>query len=193
MWHGHSVTDSHDERLARAVKLRESGQLEQARELLLALRTEFPTNTHIAVQTAWVHDSLGLEEEAVSHYRAAMAGDLSDQELRGALLGLGSTLRTLGRDAEAEDIFRLGVERFPDYRPLRVFYAMLRYNLGEPREAIADLLKLLLESTSDADILRYRRALTAYAEDLDRSWLVKAVHASGHRDAAVVLGRSSQL
>lgn len=165
------MTGSDDERLARAVELREGGQLEQARELLLALRTEFPANAHIAVQTAWVHDSLGLEEAAVSHYRAAIAGDLSDQELRGALLGLGSTLRTLGRDAEADAIFRLGVERFPDYRPLRVFYAMLRYNLGAPREAIADLLKLLLESTSDAEILRYRRALTAYAEDLDRSWL----------------------
>jgi predicted Zn-dependent protease len=169
--HDRRVTGSDEQRLARAVELREGGQLEQARELLLALRTEFPTDAHIAVQTAWVHDSLGLEEEAVSHYRAAIAGDLSDEELRGALLGLGSTLRTLGRDAEADDIFRLGIERFPDYRPLRVFYAMLRYNLGDPRAAITDLLRLLLESTSDTDILRYRRALTAYAEDLDRSWL----------------------
>jgi predicted Zn-dependent protease len=165
------VTGSYDGRLARAIELREGGRLDQARELLLALRTEFPADAHIAVQTAWVHDGLGLEEEAVSHYRAAIAGDLSDQELRGALLGLGSTLRTLGRDAEADDVFRLGVERFPNYRPLRVFHAMLRYNLGEPREAVADLLKLLLESTSDADILRYRRALAAYSEDLDRSWL----------------------
>jgi predicted Zn-dependent protease len=165
------MTGSQDERLTRAVELRENGQLEQARELLLTLRTEFPTDPHIAAQTAWVHDGLGLEEEAVLHYRAAIAGHLSDQELQVALLGFGSTLRTLGRDAEAEDIFRRGIERFPDYRPLRVFYAMLRYNLGEPRESVADLLKLLLESTSDPDIQRYRPALTAYAEDLDRTWL----------------------
>jgi hypothetical protein len=46
-------------------------------------------------------DGLGLEEEAVSPYRAAIAGYLSDPELRGALLGPGSTLRTLGRNAEA--------------------------------------------------------------------------------------------
>jgi tetratricopeptide (TPR) repeat protein len=165
------VTGSYDERLARAAGLREGGQLDRARELLLALRTEFPADPHIAVQTACVHDGLGLEQEAISHYRAAIAGDLSDQELRGALLGLGSTLRALGRDAEADDIFRLGIERFPACRPLRVFHAMLRYNLGDSRDAVADLLKLLLESTGDADILRYRRALTAYAEDLDRSWL----------------------
>jgi predicted Zn-dependent protease len=165
------VIDAAEERLARAVELRECGHLEQARELLLELRTQFPADAHIAVQTAWVHDGLGLEDEAVAHYRAAIAGDLSDQELRGALLGLGSTLRTLGRDEEAGSVFKLGLQRCPGYRPLRVFYAMLRYNVGDCREAVADLLRLLLESTSDADILRYQRALTAYAEDLDRSWL----------------------
>jgi predicted Zn-dependent protease len=171
MWDDRRVAGSYDDRLARAVELREGGQLEHARELLVDLRTEFPDDAHIAVQTAWVHDGLGLEEEAVAHYRAAIAGNLSDEELRDALLGLGSTLRTLGRDAEADEVFRLGVQRFPGYRPLRVFHAMLRYNVGEPREAVADLLRLLLESTSDTDIRRFRRALTAYAEDLDRSWL----------------------
>jgi tetratricopeptide (TPR) repeat protein len=172
LWHDHRVTDNRSERLAHAIKVREAGQLEEARELFLALRQEFPADAQIAVQTAWVHDSLGWEEEAVPHYRAAIDGDLSDEELRGALLGLGSTLRTLGRDDEAADVFRRGLERFPDYRPLRVFNAMLRYNTGDAREAVADLLRLLVESTADDDILRYRRAVTAYAEDLDRSWLV---------------------
>jgi tetratricopeptide (TPR) repeat protein len=166
------MTDARSERLAHAVVMREGGQLKEARELLLGLRAEFPEDAHIAVQTAWVHDSLGLEEEAVPHYRAAIDGGLDDEELRGAFLGLGSTLRALGRDDEAAEVFRLGLERFPDYRPLRVFNAMLRYNAGDAKVAVADLLGILLESTSDGDILQYRRALTAYAEDLDRSWLV---------------------
>jgi len=165
------MAGSRSQRLAHAVAVREDARLEEARELLLGLRAEFPEDAHIAAQTAWVHDSLGLEEEAVPHYRAAIDGGLDDEDLRGAFLGLGSTLRALGRDDEAAEIFRLGIERFPDYRPLRVFNAMLRYNIGEPREAVADLLRLLLESTSDSDIAGYRRALTAYAEDLDRSWL----------------------
>lgn len=165
------MTDTRTKRLAHAIELRTAGQLEEARELLLALRAEFPADAQIAVQTAWVHDSLGREEEAVPHYRAAIDGDLSDEELRGAFLGLGSTLRALGRDDESADIFRRGLERFPHYRPLRVFNAMLRYNRGENREAVADLLRLLVESTSDEEILGYRRAVMAYAEDLDRSWL----------------------
>jgi len=165
------VNASADERLSRAAGLREAGELEQARELLLTLRAEYPNDAQVAVQTAWVHDSLGLEEEAVEHYEAAIAGDLSDEELRGALLGLGSTYRTLGRDAESDRTFRLGSERFPEFRPLRAFHAMTAYNLGRPREAVEALLTLLLESTTDPTILRYQRSLSAYAEDLDRSWL----------------------
>lgn len=114
---------------------------------------------------------MGFEEEAVGHYEAALAGDLSDDELRSAFLGLGSTYRALGRDADSDRIFRQGIERFPDFRPLRVFRALTAYNLGEPREAVADMVRLLLETTSDEEILRYRRSLAAYAEDLDRSWL----------------------
>ena len=165
------TTGSRDERLARAVELRENGELEEARRLLLELRAEFPDDAHVAVQTAWVHDSMGLEEEAVEHYEAAIAGDLSDDELRAALLGLGSTYRTLGRDADSDRTFRQGIERFPDFRPLRVFHAMTAYNIGRPRDAVEQLIRVLLESTSDPTILRYRRSLSAYAEDLDRSWL----------------------
>jgi tetratricopeptide (TPR) repeat protein len=165
------TVDSSEERLARAVELREGGDLEQARALLLELRAELPDDAQVAVQTAWVHDSMGLEEEAVEHYEAAIAGDLSDDELRGALLGLGSTYRTLGRDEDSDRTFRQGIERFPDFLPLRVFHAMTAYNLGRPRDAVEELVKVLLESTSDPTILRYRRSLSAYAEDLDRSWL----------------------
>lgn len=162
---------SRDERLARAVELRERGEDEHARQLLLELRSEFPDDAQIAVQTAWVHDSLGLEEEAVEHYRAALAGELTDDELRAAFLGLGSTYRALGRDAESDETFRQGIERFPDFGALRAFHAMTLYNLGRPREAVRELLVLLLATSSDPSIERYRRSLTAYTEDLDRSWL----------------------
>jgi tetratricopeptide (TPR) repeat protein len=137
-----------DERLAEAARLREEGELERARELLLVLRAERPDDAQVAVQTAWVHDSLGLEDDAVSHYEAAIAGDLSDEDLRGAFLGYGSTLRAMGRDQDSDRVLRQGMERFPE-----------------------ELLRVLVETTSDPAIQRYRRSLTGYAEDLDRSWL----------------------
>ncbi|MBB2947708.1 tetratricopeptide (TPR) repeat protein [Actinoplanes lutulentus] len=165
------MAEALEERLARAVRLREGGDPGRARELLLDLRGEYPSDARVAYQTAWAHDVLGLEAEAVPHYRAAIAGDLSGEEMREALLGLGSTLRALGRDEEAGRVFEQGVQLFPDFRPLRVFRALLRYNTGENREAVADLLRLLVETTADPEIQRYQRAVTAYAEDLDRSWL----------------------
>jgi thioredoxin-like negative regulator of GroEL len=159
------------ERLAKAIALRESGELAEALPLLLELRRELPDDPQIAVQTAWVHDSLGLEEEAVPHYEAALAAGLPDDQARGAYLGLGSTLRTLGRDADSERVFQEGIERFPDFKPLRVFHAMLEHNRGRSREAVRTLIEVLLESTDDPTILRYRRSLGGYAADLDRSWL----------------------
>lgn len=159
------------ERLARAEDLYERRELEAARTLLLELREEFPDDPRVAVLTAWTHDSLGLEEEAAEHYEAALAAGLAGEELRGALLGLGSTYRTLGRDDDSERIFRRGLEEFPDFRSFRVFRAMLQYNRGEAREAVRELITVLLETSSDPEILRYRRALESYAEDLDRSWL----------------------
>jgi predicted Zn-dependent protease len=159
------------ERLAAAVLLREEGRLEEARQQLVSLRAEMPDDPHVALQTAWVHDTLGLEEEAVAHYEAALAGELTDDERRGALLGLGSTYRTLGRDDDSERLLRDAVGRFPAFHPLRVFHALTLYNLGRSREAVQALVEVLLETTDDADVQRYRRSLAAYAQDLDRSWL----------------------
>ena len=108
------VTPTEDERLARAVELRERGELERgAAPAASSSARSRPDDARVAVQTAWVHDSLGLEEEAVAHYEAALAGDLPDEERRGALLGLGSTLRALGRDADSERVLRRGGRALP--------------------------------------------------------------------------------
>jgi tetratricopeptide (TPR) repeat protein len=160
-----------DDRLALAERLYEERELERARPLLLELRAEQPDDPRIAVLTAWTHDSLGLEEEAAEHYEAALANGRAGEDLRGALLGLGSTYRTLGRDDDAERIFRRGLEEFPDCRPYRVLRAMLQYNRGDARDAVRELVEVLVETTSDPAIQRYERALRGYAEDLDRSWL----------------------
>ena len=73
----------------------------------LSLAAEFPDDAEVAYQTAWVHDVLGLEAEAVPFYEHALAGDgLSEEDRRGARLGHASTLRTLGRYPEAVAAFR---------------------------------------------------------------------------------------
>ncbi|WP_370373797.1 tetratricopeptide repeat protein [Catenulispora sp. GP43] len=168
------IEKGRDERLAEAVALRGAGEREQARQSLVALSAEFPADAEVAYQTAWAHDVLGLEAEAVPFYELALAGDgldgldgLSDEDRRGAFLGYGSTLRGLGRYPEAVEVFRRGIAEFPEDNALRTFSAMALYNVGEHHEAMRTLLEVLAATSSDAGVQGYRAAIEHYAKDLD--------------------------
>ncbi|MEU4502055.1 tetratricopeptide repeat protein [Streptomyces sp. NPDC024089] len=159
--------DDRDSSLAAAVQLRTEGHREEARQRLLALCAEFPADAEIAYQTAWAHDVLGLEAEAVPFYERGLGGTgLSEEDRRGALLGLGSTYRVLGQYEKAVEVLRGGVERFPDDGALRTFLAMALFNTGEHHEAMRLLLELLATSSTDPYVAQYRAAIEHYARDL---------------------------
>jgi predicted Zn-dependent protease len=153
------------------VRLREAGSFDASRALLLALVADFPDDPEVNCQTAWTHDTMGLEEEAVPFYERAIAGGLGEEELRGALLGLGSTYRVIGRDADAVRTLAAGVARFPDDGALRTFYALALHSAGEHTRATQELLRVILETSGDPHVARYRRALTEYREHPDELWL----------------------
>lgn len=157
-------------RLARAVELRQAGRAVEAQSLLLELVGERPEDAEVLYQTAWTHDNLGLERDAVPYYQRALDAGLATEDRRGALLGLGSTYRTLGEYALAEETLRQGVAEFPDDRAMQVFLAMALYNRGRHGEAMGLLLRNLAETSDDARIRRYERAILYYAPDLDRAW-----------------------
>lgn len=155
--------------LARAVRLRDAGQAEQARTLLLGLGAAHPEDAGIAYQTAWTHDVLGLEAEAVPFYVRALADPaaLPGEDRAGALLGLGSTYRVLGRFEDAVRVLRQGVAEFPADGALRTFLAMALYNTAGHGEAMRLLLTLLADTSEDPRVREYRKAITHYAQDLD--------------------------
>lgn len=159
-----------DEPLAEAVRLREQGHPEQARERLLALTAAFPHDADVAYQTAWVHDVLGLEAEAVPYYeRCLQSEDLAEEDRRGALVGLGSTYRVLGRFGQAVETLRRGVEEFPDDGALRTFLSMALFNTGEHHEAMQLLLRLVATTSDSPHVRSYRPAIEHYAADLTRT------------------------
>ncbi|MFF0435487.1 tetratricopeptide repeat protein [Streptomyces sp. NPDC004327] len=164
------MSDDHERTaaLARAVQLREQGQAGQAREQLVELAERYPEDVEIAYQTAWAHDVLGLEREAVPFYERALGrAGLSPEDRHGAFLGLGSTHRVLGSYGQAVQTLRHGLEEFPDDPALQAFLAMALYNEGEGREAVRLLLKTLAATSSDGRVQDYRRAIEHYADDLD--------------------------
>jgi len=156
--------------LEAATALRAEGRHDEARAELVTLAAAHPHDALVQYEAACVHDFLGDEAAAVPYYVAAIAAGLPDEALRGAYLGLGSTYRTLGRYADADAVLVAGRERFPDARELAVFHAMVLHNLGRSKVAVEMLLTLLAQTSANPGIAAYRRAITAYAEDIDRRW-----------------------
>jgi tetratricopeptide (TPR) repeat protein len=156
--------------LIDADKLRAKDRHEDARNLLVELASEFPTNPVVQYKTACVYDFLGLEKQAIPYYHAAIENDLPETDLRGAYLGLGSTYRTLGRYEESKKILLEGLNRFPNANEMKIFLAMTLYNLGESHEAVSSLLKVIVDTTIDEEIKNYERAIRFYADDLNKTW-----------------------
>ncbi|GIO29730.1 MULTISPECIES: tetratricopeptide repeat protein [Paenibacillus] len=159
-----------EQKIRQAISLRASGDAEQARECWLSLLEEEPGNAEIWYQTAWTHDALGLEREAVPYYEEAIRLGLGEESLAGALLGLGSTLRTLGEYGRASEVLEQGLRTFPERREFRVFYAMVLYNLGRHAQAMELLLAEIADTSGDDGIRGYAKAIRFYADKLDEVW-----------------------
>lgn len=165
---GTDVTEENE--FDRAVRLREEGQLEQAKQLFLLLLGKDEKNPRLHAYCAWCYDSLGEERQAVPHYERAIRLGLTGEELAESYLGLGSTYRALGRYTEAEQLFEEAIEQFPNHGALKVFQAMTHYNVGRHEEATGTLLELLASPKPDESIARYRRAIAFYARNLNETY-----------------------
>ncbi|MET9514273.1 tetratricopeptide repeat protein [Streptomyces sp. NPDC002994] len=149
-----------DTALAEAVRLRADGRAAEARVQLVALAERYPQDAEIAYQTAWAHDVLGLESEAVPFYeRALSVPGLPAEDRHGVFLGLGSTYRVLGRYEPALRTLRRGLAEFPHDPALESFLAMALYNTGKGREAVRTLLRALAATSNDPRVRSYRRAI----------------------------------
>ncbi|MCT2590077.1 tetratricopeptide repeat protein [Streptomyces sp. N2-109] len=156
--------------LAEAVALREQGSLDEARIRLLTLSARHPEDPQTAYQTAWVHDALGLELEALPYYERAVAtGGLSPEDRHGVLLGLASTHRVLGAHGSALAVLETALQEFPGNPALRAFRALALTNAGRAEEALSDLLHVLVDTTADPQLREYARALSYYADHLDET------------------------
>lgn len=158
--------------LATAIQLRTEGRYAEAQAILDELLAENPDDALVNYHYAWWCDTQGLERAAIPYYVTAIehAEKLSPDELRGALLGLGSTYRTLGEYENAIVILERGIAEFATAHEFAVFLAMAFYNVGRHTEAMELLLRTVAETSADAGIRRYTRAITFYSNQLDQLW-----------------------
>jgi tetratricopeptide (TPR) repeat protein len=154
------------EELDAIVGARAHGQLKEILPRLEQLDARHPNVAEIAYQLAWTCDVLGREADALPYYEKAVALGLPDNELAGALLGLGSTLRHLGQFERSASVLRSAQLQFPENREFDAFLALTLYADGKAGEALRLAIDTLCDTSEDQGIRAYQRALRHAASKL---------------------------
>ena len=154
------------EELDAIVGARAHGQTSQLLPRLQDLDARHPHVAEIAYQIAWTCDTLGRTEQAVAAYDKAIALGLPPNEHSNALIGLGSSLRTLGQLDRSADVLHSGQRQFPDNREFDAFLALTLHAQGKHAEALSLALDTLITTTEDPGLTAYGRALRHAASQL---------------------------
>ncbi|HRG56318.1 MAG TPA: tetratricopeptide repeat protein [Lacunisphaera sp.] len=147
------------EELDAIVGARAHGQSEEIFPRLQQLDARHPNVAEINHQLAWTCDVLGRAAEALPYYEKAVALGLPPNELSGALIGLGSTLRTLGQLERSAEVLRTGQAQFPDNAEFAVFLALTLHASGKHADALQLALNTLCDTTDDPGLTAYQRAI----------------------------------
>ncbi|WP_010096532.1 tetratricopeptide repeat protein [Ornithinibacillus scapharcae] len=158
------------DKLEYALVLRKKKKLKESNSLLIELTKEHPHNPEYHYQCAWSFDVLGEEAKAVPYYERAIELGLNGKSLEGAIVGLGSTYRTIGDYENSKRIFEKGLKLFPNNQAIKAFFSMTLYNLKQHDQAMELLLNCLIETTADNSIRDYERAIRYYSDKLDQIW-----------------------
>ena len=156
--------------ISRAARLRRESKLTEALAIMLDLYQANPREPSVNYQLACTYDPQGMFDEAIPHYEFALENGLDDDDLRGALLGLGSSYRSTGRFTDAVRTLQKGIEKFPDAPEFKVFLALSLYNLGQHRDAVGLLLAHIAEFSKEPATKRYSAAIAHYAAQPDPSY-----------------------
>jgi predicted Zn-dependent protease len=137
--------DALETEIATGHMLSDAGMHDRAIEHMRALTARLPREPRVQVALANALDAGDRAAEAVPIYAAAIKLRPTGELLARAYLGLGGSLRSLGRHQEALEVFSAGSRRFPEHAPLRAFLALATADTGKPRETVILLVEDLLE------------------------------------------------
>lgn len=108
----------------------------------------------------------GDEAAAIGRYEQALDAGLREPHRHRAQLELASALRAVGQPEQARGLLDEVLAARPSNTAALTLHAIVRADLGQERQAVADLVRLVLEATTDPETQSYRRALLAYAAGL---------------------------
>jgi hypothetical protein len=126
-----------------------------------------PGDVSAQIAAAYACDRAGNEKLASEFYDAAWRLGVPLAELTEFIIGYGSTLRNVGRADEAVSILEALVRDHPDNPAARCFYGLALHSAGRHGAACAELLEVALRlHQASPDLTKYRRALSAYRDEL---------------------------
>ena len=159
-----------EETIARAKELRREDELEASQEILLGLLAEHPNDPLVLHEVGGSYDVMGEEKQAIPYYQKAIKAGLDGDDLQECLVCLGSSHRNVGNFEDAVEILEKAVAEYPENNSGKTFLALAYYSDGREDEAVQLLLELLLDTTSDENILAYADPLDYYKDNLDEVW-----------------------
>ena len=143
-------------------------EVSRGEELLRERAIAHPDDALVQYLIASAFDSAGREGEAVPHYERVFAigvENLPENRRPEIFVQAGSTLRNLGRLEDARKVLQDGIVRFPGYRALYVFLALVEAKAGVWMQA-AMLLFEMAVMEEEPSLLRFHRSLTGYAQEI---------------------------
>jgi tetratricopeptide (TPR) repeat protein len=132
-------------------------------DYFVALLEANPASPIAAYNCARAHDFSGHAERALPLYEQAFAAGLDGDDLRGAFARRGSTLRNLGRFHEAVELLGAGLWTFPGDPLIRCYLALAMHSAGSSAAAVAQLIDLIVDQSTDPDVVAGARPLRNYA------------------------------
>ncbi len=155
----------------REQQMLESGdpvQVAGAEALLRERDARHPDDALVQYLIASAFDSAGREREAVLHYERAFTigvEHLPERRRPEIFVQAGSTLRNLGRLEDARKVLQDGIVRFPGYRALYAFLALVEASAGAWRQTATLLFEMAIIN-EEPSLQRYRRSLMGYVGEL---------------------------
>lgn len=131
-----------------------------------SLAREQPGDPRLAYEHASALDAAGRTADAIPLYEVALATGLREPHRHRARIQLASSLRVEGEPGQALALLDVLAQERPTSAAVAAFRALVLCDLGRSDEAVAGLVEALLSHAPEEDAQAYRRALTAYAEDL---------------------------
>ena len=154
------------EELDAIVGARAYGQSREVLPRLKRLDEKHPNVAEINFQLAWTCDVLDRATDSLAYYEKSIALGLPPNELSGALLGLGSTLRTLGQLDRSAEVLRSGQAQFPGNPEFDAFLTLTLHAQGKYGDALRLALETLCANTDDPGLTAYQRAIRHSASKL---------------------------